>query len=157
MLNRFETMDRTTVLGFFKKKADQPKAKYDGPPLDPEWARNKRGKFHRLSHLDTTAEGLNGKAGVYVIWHSGVKPGWVYVGRSDNLATAIDAATDDGDIMSYEINGGLFVTWSPVLNNRQNGVVRFLTDTMKPKIENPDARGIKDGPVNVLVPQRKSG
>ena len=24
MLNRFETMDRTTVLGFFKKKADQP-------------------------------------------------------------------------------------------------------------------------------------
>ena len=157
MLNRFETMDRTAVLGFFKKKVDKPKAKYDGPPLDPEWVRNKRGKFHRLTHLDTTAEGLTGASGVYVIWHSGVKPGWVYVGRSDNLAAAIDAAVDDGDIMSYEINGGLFVTWSPVLKNMQNGVVRFLTDTMKPKLENPEAFDIKDGPVNVLVPQRKGG
>jgi hypothetical protein len=118
--------------------------------------RNKRGKFHRLTLLDTTAEGLKGATGVYVIWHSGVKPGWVYVGRSDNLAAAIDAAVDDDDIMSYEINGGLFVTWSPVLRHMQDGVVRFLTNIIKPKIENPEALNIKDGPVKVLAPQRKA-
>ena len=156
MLILSQILDSVAVFDFFKKKEAKPQTSYTGPPLDPEWARNKRGKFHRLSHLDTTAESLKGASGVYVIWHSGVKPGWVYVGRSDDLASAIDAAVEDDDIMSYEINGGLFVTWSPVLRHMQDGVVRFLTNTMKPKIENPEALNIKDGPVKVLAPQRKA-
>ncbi len=99
------------MLGFFKK--NKPGSAYTGPPIDVDWVRNSRGKFHRLLHLDTTSEGLKGLSGVYVIWHSGVKPGWVYVGRADNLASALDAAQDNEDIDEYEINGGLLSSPAP--------------------------------------------
>lgn len=143
------------MLGRFKKNKAAPA--YDGPPLDPDWARNKRGKFHRLTMLDTLAEGLNGLSGVYVIWHSGVKPQWVYVGASDNMGHAIDWAAEDDDIFSYEVNGGLYVTWSPILKERQGGVLKFLHDSMRPAVENPAVKSIQDGPINVKVPKRKSG
>lgn len=141
------------MLGFFKK--NKPGSAYTGPPIDIDWVRNKRGKFHRLTHLDTMSEGLRGLSGVFVIWHSGVKPGWVYVGRADNLASALDAAQNDDDIDQYEINGGLYVTWFPVVDQHQNGVVKFLHDTMKPKVSNPQVGSIKDGPISVAVPKRK--
>lgn len=140
---------------FFKKKSPPQKA-YDGPPLDPEWVRNKRGKFPRLYHLDTVAEGLGGYSGVYVIWHSGVKPQWVYVGRAGDIGAALDGVFDNDDIMEYEKNGGLYVTWSPIRQERQNGVVKFLTETLKPVVENPAAANIKDGAVNVIPPSRRS-
>jgi len=140
---------------FSRFKKNKPAPAYTGPPLDPNWERNKRGKFHRLSLLDTSAEGLEGYGGVFVIWHSGVKPQWVYVGASDNLARAIDAAAEDEDIASYEVNGGLYVTWASILKLRQNGVVKFLHDAMKPAVENPAAKSIEDGPISVIVPKRK--
>ncbi|MEX0694571.1 MAG: hypothetical protein WD075_09020 [Rhodospirillales bacterium] len=141
------------MLGLFRKK--KPAKAYSGPAIDPEWVRNDRGKFNRLAHLDTTAEGLQGLSGVFVIWHSGFKPQWVYVGASDDLATAISAVGNDDNISSYEVNGGLFVTWSPIRKERQDGVVRFLTEAMQPVVDNPAAKGIKDGPINVKVPKRK--
>jgi len=140
---------------FSRFKKNKPAPAYEGPPLDPEWVRNAHGKFYRLSTLETDAERLNGVSGVFVVWHSGVKPQWVYVGASDNLGHAIDRAAADDDIASYEVNGGLFVTWSPILKKRQDGVVKFLHDAMKPAVENPAAKSIKDGPVNVIVPKRK--
>lgn len=143
------------MLGRFKKK--KPAPAYDGPALDPEWARNRHGKFHRLMMLDTEAEQLNGQTGVFVIWHSGVKPQWVYVGASDNLGHAIDRAAEDDDIASYEVNGGLFVTWSPILKERQGGVLKYLEKAMEPVVENPEIKKIKDGPINVKVPKRRSG
>ena len=51
------------MFGLFKK--NKPGKAYDGPPLDPEWARNKRGKFHRLNTLEGVAEGLGGFRAVY--------------------------------------------------------------------------------------------
>lgn len=142
------------MLGFFKKK-DKPGSAYTGPPIEVDWVRNSRGKFHRLTHLDTTSEGLRGQSGVYVIWHSGVKPGWVYVGKAANLASALDDAQENEDINEYEVNGGLYVTWSGIVDQHQNGVVKFLHDSMKPKVENPNANSIKDGPISVVVPKRK--
>lgn len=139
---------------FFSKKKKPTKA-YEGPALDPKWARNKRGKFSRLLHLNTLGEGLAGLSGVYVIWHSGVKPGWVYVGKSADLARTLDEALDNDEIMEYEKNGGLFVTWSPIVEKSQDGVLRFLVETMQPKVPNPAAANIKDGPINVSLPSEK--
>lgn len=141
------------MLGFFKK--DKPGSAYTGPPIEVDWVRNSRGKFHRLLHLDTTSEGLKGLSGVFVIWHSGVKPGWVYVGRASSLASALDTAQEDEDINEYEINGGLYVTWSSIVEQHQNGVVKFLNNSMKPKVDNPQVSSIKDGPISVVVPKRK--
>lgn len=141
------------VLGFLKKQTAAPA--YDGPPLDPQWIRNARGKFYRLIHLDTSNSQIKGLSCVYVIWHSGVKPEWVFVGRTDDLGGTLDEVQESEDVMDYEINGGLYVTWSPVLKEKQNGVIRFLHDTMNPKVENPSVRSIKDGPINVIVPKRR--
>jgi len=140
---------------FGRSKKSKPAPAYTGPAIDPGWVRNRQGKFYRLMSLDTDAVGLNGLSGVYVIWHSGVKPQWVYVGASDNLGHAIERAAHDDDISSYEVNGGLFVTWSPILKERQNGVVRYLSEVMRPAIDNPAAAKIDDGPINVIVPKRK--
>lgn len=142
------------MLGIFNKKKKPAKA-YDGPPIDPQWVRNRRGKFHRLLHLDPVAEGLQKVSGVYVIWHSGVKPEWVYVGRSDDLALTIEDVAENDEIMDYEKFGGLYVTWSPILKDKQNGVLRFLYETMQPMVDNPAVQSIKDGPISVVVPKRR--
>lgn len=129
----------------------------DAPPVyaepqDPKWVRASSGHFHRLVHIDPEEEGLSRASGVYVIWHSGVKPGWVYAGRSNDLATALHEAGNSDDIMSYEVHGGLFVTWALVKDEFQNGVLKYLTDTMRPHIANPAAAKIDDYPVPVLPP-----
>lgn len=133
----------------------RPTKAYDGPPLDPKWARNRRGKYPRLLHLNTVGEGLTGLSAIFVIWHSGVRPGWVYVGKTDDLALTLTQALENEDIMEYEKNGGLYVTWSPVTEKRQNGVLRFLHETLAPKVPNPQAENIQDGPIKVLLPSRR--
>ncbi len=141
------------MFGLFKK--NKPGKAYDGPAIDPEWARNKRGKFHRLNTLESVAEGLVGFSAVYVIWHSSVKQGWVYVGRKNDLAMALDEAADNEDIQEYEPNGGLLVSWSPIVANRQNGVLRYLHDAMKPKVNSRAVHDIEDDPIKVIPPKRK--
>ena len=46
---------------------------------------------------------------------------------------------DNEDITQFQVNGGLFVAWAPIAENFRKGVVLFLTQTMKPIIENPNA------------------
>ncbi len=142
-------------MALFGKKKKTAAAKYDGPPIDVEWVRNRNGKFHRLIHLDTLVEGLSGIGGVYVIWHSGVKPKWVYIDKAADLAGAIDAALDNNEIMDYEKHGGLFVTWSPIKPEFRGGVLRYLHDNMDPEVPNPDAKNLKDDPIKVLEPKRR--
>lgn len=143
------------LFGLARKGPETPKIPPDALPSDPKWVRNRRGKYHRLIHLDTKSEGLEGLSGVYVIWHSGVAPRWVWVGRADDLAAAIDAIHDEDDIMFYEKHGGLYVTWAPVRPEYQPGVVRYLTEQMKPVCENDNAKGIKADAVPVFVPGAK--
>ena len=120
---------------------------------DPKWARNnKTGHFFRLGHLDPEAEGLEKASGVYVIWHAGVRPRWVYVGRSDDLAATFHQVADDDAIMAYDVRGGLYCTWSSVRLELQDGVVNYLSQTLKPKIENPDRARREAVPVPVLPP-----
>ena len=108
-------------------------------PVDPQWVKNKSGGFHQLMKLDTAEAGLSGVGGVYVIWHGGVKPGWVYIGETDDLSLALDDAADNPDINQYEINGKLSVTWSRIRKEMRPGVVLYLTKGLKPRIDNPDA------------------
>ena len=138
--------------GYLKNKLGKA---YDGPAIDLEWARNKRGKFHRLNTLESVAEGLVGFSAVYVIWHSSVKQGWVYVGRKNDLAMALDEAADNEDIQEYEPIGGLLISWSHIVANRQNGVLRYLHDAMKPKVKNRAVHDIEDDPIKVIPPKRK--
>jgi len=143
-------------MGLFSKSNTSQDAKFEPtwPPQDPNWARTPKGRFNNLITFDPAQAGLDGLSGVFVVWHGGVKPHWVYVGRSDNLASAIDSILDNEDVLSYHRRGGLFVTWSTINKGYQDGVVRYLNQTMKPNVENTDIdETVK--PVAVTVPGAK--
>ena len=123
---------------------------------DPYWARTKTGYYHRLLNLDPEASGLSRTSGVYVVWHTGVKPGWVFAGRSDDLASTFHRLADDDAVMTYDMHGGIFVTWALIKKEFQDGVVRHLNDTLKPKIKNTDAALQSVKPVPVRPPRPKS-
>ncbi len=127
----------------------------DGP-MDPNWATSARGHFHRLIRLDPEAEGLSRLGGVYVIWHAGVRPEWVFVGHSEDLADAFHHVGRNRDIMGSEINGGLYVSWCLIREEYRDGVVRHLHDTLKPLVDNVAVAGTDVPPVPVIAPRRES-
>lgn len=124
------------------------------PPQEIIWSRNPRGHFWRLVHLDPEEQGLKGAGGVYVIWHGGVKPKWVYVASTSDIAAALYAAGDNDDIMQYEVNGRLFVSWSPVKPKYQQGVAAYMERTLKPLVPNEGNRKKGTQEVAVKPPSR---
>lgn len=127
--------------------------------MDPKWARNPKGKFYRLFDLDPDEAGLAGVGGVYVIWHAGVHPEWVFVGETADLSRTLAAAADNDDIQQYEVNGHLFVTWSLVLEKFRPGVVLYLSQTMGPLVNNPavPSSDARVEPIKVAFPSRQHG
>jgi len=126
-----------------------------GVPTDPNWARSARGRFHRLIRLDPEAEGLSRLGGVYVIWHAGVRPEWVFVGHTEDLADTFHHVGRDRDIMDYDVNGGLYVSWCLIREEYRDGVVRHLHDTLKPLVANVAVAGTDVPPVPVVAPRRE--
>lgn len=130
-----------------------------GAPIDPKWVRAPNGAFHQLLDLDPDDAGIRGLGGVYVVWHGGIRPQWLFVGESPSLGRAIDAAADDPDITQYRMNGGLFVSWSNVKEEFRRGVVLYLIRALKPLVPNPRAPTEESEytkPIPVLVPGGKT-
>lgn len=118
---------------------------------DPAWVRTPRGRYFRLVHLDPEAEDLSGAGGVLVVWHAGLWPAWVYVAAASDLARALHHLADDDDIMSYEANGGLYVTWSFLRPEYRDGVVAYLVERLRPKVL-PNPAAANAVPIPVLSP-----
>ncbi len=125
-------------------------------PMDPNWAKSASGRFHRLVRLDPEAEELSRVGGVYAIWHSGVRPKWVFVGCTEDLADSFHHVGRNRDIMGFEINGGLYVSWCLIREEYRDGVVRYLQDTLKPLVDNVAVAGTDVPPVPVIAPRRES-
>jgi len=116
-----------------KKDADK------GDVLEVAWSKNVSGKFRRLPFIELAKENVSGMSAVYVIWHGGMKPGWVYVGLADDLAMDITDAKQSSEIMEYDMRGGAFITWQTFPNKMAPGVFAFLTDVLQPEVLNPEA------------------
>ncbi|MEE9544829.1 MAG: hypothetical protein V3V55_04430 [Rhodospirillales bacterium] len=123
-----------------------------GPPRDANWVKSPGGGFYRLLNLDPEEAGLSGVSAVYIIWHAGMRPKWVYVGRAKDLAKALHDLAGNDEIMDREIHGGLFVTWSLIREEFQDGVVSYLIENLEFLVDNPAARRNKDRPIPVIVP-----
>jgi len=143
-------------MAFFRKSKD---AEYDalaaGPAMDPHWAEHEEGGFLRFTDLDPEEMGLSGASGVYVLWHGGFRPEWVYVGHDKNLASAMHRAAGNKDIMTYDDPTPLSVTWSLVREEYQAGVVKYLTTMLDPQVDNPQAAKGDVKPIPVLPPGMK--
>jgi hypothetical protein len=53
--------------------------------VDPKWVKNSMGQFSRLTLIDPEHDGIRGVTGIYVVWHGGVQPRWITVGKSKDL------------------------------------------------------------------------
>ena len=119
---------------------------------NPQWAKAKGGGFHRLLSIDPEEVAVERVGGVYVIWHAGLRPKWIFVGKSIDLAATFNAMSENEDVMEYEVNGGIFTSWALIRPELQDGVVRYLHTAMKPLIENPDLPGNEVTPIAVQAP-----
>ena len=126
---------------FGKKKK---KRKPLGPPQDPKWTHGEGGRFAKFLDLDPEAAGLEKKSAVFAIWHTGVQPGWVYIGRTNDLANTFFTLGDNEEILEYRDRGSLFVSWCYIRDSLQDGVVTYLTLALKPKVDNPQLRSEDD-------------
>lgn len=71
-------------------------------------------------------------SGVYIIWHGGVAPQTVRVGKGD-IAARLIAHRGDPSVQRYAPYG-LYVTWAAVNAYDQDGVERFLADQLRPLV-----------------------
>ncbi len=120
---------------------------------DPHWVRTRGDHYHRLLLMDPARAGLEGLSGVYVVWHSGLRPRWIFVGKSPDLAATLLKLANDEEIKEYEVHGGIFVTWAPIRDEHQDGVLHFLHTIMKPLIANPEAPRADVVPIPVYAPK----
>jgi len=127
----------------------------DNKLTDPNWALSPRGNFFRFAVFNPDEHSIKGVSGIYVIWHGGIRSGWVYAAKSADLEADLDRALDNNDIMQYNDQGGLYVTWALIREEYQDGVLRYLLQAMKPLIDTP--KPPKDGidPIPVMVPGAK--
>lgn len=136
-------------------KDDEDKVPVITEPVDPHWVLSPEGGFFPFLELDPEERGLTDVGGVYVIWHAGVRPEWVYAGHGKNLAAEFHAAGNNRDITIYEKNGGLFVAWAPVKEMFRPGVVKFIELNFKTLVANPGTYTEKTRPVPVIAPSRR--
>jgi len=125
-------------------------------PVDPGWVTTREGAFFQFFSLDPEEQGLSGVGGVYLIWHGGVRPEWVYAGHGADLASAFHEAGKNKEITFYEKNGGLFVAWAPVMPPYRPGVVKYLELNFKTRVPNSGDFTDATRPVPVFPPKRRS-
>lgn len=131
------------LFGKKKKKIDNT---HLPPPGDPKWARGAEFRFPNFLEIDPDAAGLNGVSAVYAIWHTGNRPGWVYIGFTDNLADALYDQREDPDVIKWQNRGDLYCSWCLIKKELQIGVTTYLNMLLKPHVANPDVP-----PTNTLL------
>ena len=118
---------------------------------DIKWRQSARGEFYRLMMMEQDErEAARGLGGVLVLWHGGVSPAWIYAGQTEDMADTLMSLKRNRDVRQYEVNGGISVTWSPIVPEFRDGVVHYLSMHTKPIIE-ADYDEDQD-PIPVLLP-----
>ena len=136
-------------MGWFSSKKDKLAS---GPPIDALWVKSSAGKFYKFNNLDPEDLGLKGQSAVFVVWHAGVRPGWVYVAKTRDLAKALHEIASEEHIMAYDARGGLYVTWSLIESKFQNGIVKYLNDSLDLSVTNYYKSSKNITPIPVYAP-----
>lgn len=126
-----------------------------GSPPDVGWVRSPKNQFYNFLNLDPEEMGLKGASGVYVIWHGGLRPEWIYIGQAQDLARALEGIRDNDEVMDYQRHGSLFVTWSEIKPEFQAGVVKYLNQVIPPIVRDsvdPDEGEEDEPPIAVFPP-----
>jgi len=113
------------------KLADTFSAKSDRGPWQPS-----QGDFPRLMVFGPEElDALKGAGGLVALWHRGIRPQWIYVGHTEDLAATIGEAQSDPDVGLYDLNDGVYVTWANCPQEDRAGAVLYLKKTLSPAID----------------------
>lgn len=134
-----------------------------GPPRDIGWMRSPKNKYYNFLNLEPEEVGLSGVSGVYVIWHGGLRPEWIYIDHTDNLAQTFEDLRGNREIIDFDRHGSLFVTWAEIRPEFQAGVVKYLNQVIPPIISPPVDEDAEEDenedvdPISVFPPGVSSG
>jgi hypothetical protein len=78
---------------------------------------------------------LDGKSGLYAIWHLGVRPQWLRAGFAMNLGAAVRQLVDMPWVKMHEGNTGIFLAWAFVTPVQGMGLARDLVEKLKPAFQ----------------------
>jgi hypothetical protein len=88
---------------------------------------------------------------VYVVWHLGAAPRWLRVGVSTDIAASLKAIADLAPIAACRPNGGVFAAWSFAQQNQRAGIVKYLSQRLRPAFQEPLVAGESAGGEAVAV------
>ncbi len=93
------------------------------------------GPFPRLLQMDHDAiQAIPEGGGLLALWHGGVRPQWVFVGHTEDLRTTVHQAQSHPDLILYDRNEGLWVSWSICEPGDRPGVVVYLNNQLEPAL-----------------------
>jgi hypothetical protein len=96
------------------------------------WTKCQGEVWCKLHFVNLDHEHFNNLEGVYVIWHGGQTPSTVYVGKGV-IRDRLKFQRSNPAIKQFE-NLGLFVTWTSIPREQQDGVGIFLSQKLKPMV-----------------------
>jgi len=91
------------------------------------------GSYPRL--LSFAPARLAGRAGIYVLWHLGVRPQWLRVGYASDLGAAIAVLAATPSIEAYGVHDGPFFSWRLCGPEDAAGLVKSLAGRLNPVLQ----------------------
>jgi hypothetical protein len=89
--------------------------------------------YPALAQLDVKP--LKGQAGIYALWHLGVRPRWLRVGGAADLGAALTRAKDAADLRAAEAHGGVYAAWAPLAVGDIPAVLGTLAAALRPVLQ----------------------
>ncbi len=93
--------------------------------------------YPRLIDSDAAAMGLVVVSGMAIIWYLGVRPQWLRVIASRDLAASLAAAKVAPAILGFQPKGGLFGAWAREPLPRATGLASHLVAVVRPMFVGP--------------------
>ena len=93
------------------------------------------GPFPRLMLMENeTIQAIPEGGGLLAFWHGGVRPQWVFVGHTEDLRTTVHQAQSHPDLILYDGNEGLWVSWAICESSDRPGAVVYLNNQLEPAL-----------------------
>lgn len=101
-----------------------------GRNMNVNWIKSKAGTWLDFENFTLPVDvGI----GVYIIWYKGNPGRVVYIGQG-NIADRLRAHRNRSDILRFQKNGRLLVTWAELPSKYLDGVERYLANQYRPLV-----------------------
>ena len=152
---RYLTGELERAVAYIRELDKYPKALTKGGSLEPaisersidafvQWEKCKRGTWCMLSELDLDHGHFKDLEGVYVIWQGEENPVTLRAGQG-LIRESLAREQNDKDLLACTDQHELYVTWAEVNPRFLDGVLRYVSEALKPELENsyPNVRPVK--------------